>query len=171
MIPWLTTQQRSWLSALAKLVQVPSLLRRCSEWPSTTARAPPCPSVVTCCTERPSSSCSQPRSPTAKTPSRHVATSTSSMMAREYSGRVLLEPAEPRKARCASTVPLREAKRRSMGLSRWCRRVGVCRPARWGRGLPVLALALLASVEAHAYCRTPTCLLDREKKVPCALDV
>ena len=57
-----------------------------------------------------------------------------------------------------------------MRLSRWCQRVGVCRPRRWRLGLPTLALALLAPVDAQAFCRTPTCLLDREKKVPCPLD-
>src|SRR4051812_40691152 len=57
-----------------------------------------------------------------------------------------------------------------MGLSRWRRRVGVCRRGDWYRGLPAFALALLASVNAQAFCRTPTCLLDREKKVPCPLD-
>ncbi|HEU4583297.1 MAG TPA: matrixin family metalloprotease [Polyangiaceae bacterium] len=57
-----------------------------------------------------------------------------------------------------------------MGLESWRRRVGLCRPGRWRHGWAPLALALLASVDAQAFCRTPTCLLDREKKVPCPID-
>jgi uncharacterized protein (TIGR03382 family) len=57
-----------------------------------------------------------------------------------------------------------------MGLASWRQGVGACRHARWRRGLLLLGLALLASPEAYAFCRTPTCLLDRERKVPCPID-